>query len=98
MAREAILMREVRIESRNGRFRFFDWNVINASIGGCWEPVYTGGNNSGGTVDFDDAINRVDKIGTGVDFRNPYFRDPDSNMPLIGGIMFLGRSFAFDTN
>lgn len=98
MAREAILMREVRFETRNGRFRFFDWNVVNTSNGGCWEPKYFGGNNSGENVDFDDAINRIDKVSTGVDFRNPYYRDPDSNIPLTGGIVFLGRSFAFDNN
>jgi len=98
MARAAILMREVRMEARNGRFRFFDWNIVNTSIGGCWEPVYIKGNNSGGTVDFDDAINRIDKVGTGVDFRNPFHRDPKSNRALTGGIMFLGRSLAFNNN
>lgn len=98
MARAAILMREVRMEARNGRFRFFDWNIVNTSNGACWEPVYFGGNTSGEAISFDDAINRIDKVGTGIDFRNPYHRDSDSNIALIGGAVILGRSFAFDNN
>lgn len=99
MAREAILNREIFFEARNGRFRKFDWNSVNTSLGGCWEPVqFNHANNSGEELDFDDCINRVDKISINKDFRNPYHRDPDSNQILTGGVVFLGRSLAFDDN
>jgi len=98
MAREAVLNREIMIEARNGRFRFFDWNFVGTSVGGCWEPVYKGLHSTGKEIDFDDAINRIDKVGTGIDFRDPYLRDPDSNQILIGGILLTGRSLAFDNN
>ena len=97
MARTGVLNREVLIEARNGRFRFFDWNLVNTSNGGCWEPRDFGFNNEGKEVDFDDAIRRIDKVSTGVDFRDPYHRD-GSGTALVGGILSTGRKFTFDTN
>lgn len=97
MAREAILNRTVRMESRNGRVRPFDWNSVNTSVGACWEPVSMKRAGDGfDEVDQDDCINRVDRVEFDVDGRDPYYRDPESNMPLIGGVTnSLGFSRGF---
>jgi len=87
MAREAVLHRTVRMESRKGRVRPFDWNSVNTSIGGGWEPRVLSINADGfNEVDQDDCINRVDRIEFDADNRDPYHRDSYHNTPLIGGI------------
>lgn len=87
MAREAVLHRTVRMESRKGRVRPFDWNVVSTSVGSGWElkPANVSAD-SFNSVDQDDCINRVDRIEFDADNRDPYHRDQYHNTPLIGGI------------
>lgn len=98
MAREAVLHRTVRMEVTAGRVRPFDWNTVNTSVGACWEPRSSLRIGDGfDEVDQDDCINRVDKIEFDADGRDPYYRDPKSNTPLIGGIagsLGFKRSFS----
>ena len=87
MAREAVLHRTVRMESRKGRVRPSDWNLVNTSIGAGLEPrVLKTASDGFGSVDQDDCINRVDRIEFDADNRDPFHRDQYNNDRLIGGI------------
>jgi len=99
-----ILNRTIRMETRNNRVRFGDWNIVNTSIGPCWEPRYimlgvhdkSLAADTEQTVDQDDQINRIDMITFDWDGRDPFHRDPKSNRPLIGGRVFywLDKDFS----
>jgi len=99
-----ILNRTMRIENRKGRYRFGDWNIVNTSQGGCWEPRnFSVGKqdisiaaDAALDVDPDDQINKVDMITFDWDRRDPFFRDPMSNRPLMGGNLrhWLRHSFS----
>ena len=93
--RAPILNRTIRYEARNGRFRRGDFNLVNTSLGGMWEPRYLEGNGAGEATDLDDHINRVDKIEFDWDRRNPFHRDEKSGAPLIGGYVLLGQAQTF---
>lgn len=88
-----VLNRTMRIENRKGRYRFGDWNIVNTSIGPCWEPRYmplgvhdkSMAADTALSVDPDDQINRIDMITFDWDRRDPFHRDPKSRRPLIGG-------------
>lgn len=101
MSREAILNRRLMAEERKNRIRFSDWNRVNTAIGGGWEPRPFAFFNpidsfsQGAAVDLDDCINRIDGIDWDFDWRDPYHRDAQTNLPLIGGPLMLGRLFSF---
>ncbi|MCK4817981.1 hypothetical protein KA005_19580 [bacterium] len=98
MAREAVLHRTVRMESRKGRVRPSDWNTVSTSVGAGIEPrVLKTAADGFNSVDQDDCINRVDRVEFDADNRDPYHRDPYHNTPLIGGIagsLGYNRSFS----
>ncbi len=97
MAREAILHRTLRLEERNGRFRMFDWNLVNTSNGGCWEPRNFQESAMDGTPFYpDDCINRIDRVSIDIDWRDPYHSE--GGQRLMGGHVVLGveRSFSDD--
>jgi len=96
MAREAILYRTKFVEHRKNRWRFSDWNIVNTSIGACWEPVSFSGTDGAGvsSMGLDDCINRVDELSTDFDWRDPHYRDEYGEI-LIGGNLSLGRDHNF---
>lgn len=96
MARQGVFHRTIRFENRNGRFRRFDWNTVATHAGAGWEPVRHDMGSRLADCESDGPINRVDKIEFDADFRDPFYRDPVTNQPLIGGFVNLGREFVFD--
>lgn len=99
-----ILNRTMRMEMRNNRVRFADWNIVNTSIGPCWEPRYISlgvhdkslAADTDQVVDLDDQINKIDMITFDYDRRDPFHRDPFSNRPLIGGNLQYWLDHDFD--
>ena len=99
-----ILNRTVRMEERENRYRAFDWNIANTSIGACWEPRNFPVSRSDVSeaadtvldVNPDDMINKVDMITFDADRRDPFSRDPFSNMVLIGGALRYWIAHTFD--
>jgi len=99
-----ILNRTVRMEERNNRYRSFDWNVVNTIVGGCWEPrnfpvSSRDISEAADTVlalDPDDMINKIDMVTFDVDRRDPFFRDPFTNMALMGGSLRYWIAHTFD--
>lgn len=95
MARTVILNRTMRVINRKNRIRFTDWNLVNTSMGGAWEPrnlspLLFGSESKCESIDPDDMFQRIDSIEYDADGRDPFHRDPDSNMALIGGKLMLG--------
>lgn len=99
--RKAIMRRIKRFDSREGRLRPGDWNVVNSSVGAAWEPVYADAlfiDQFPASYDLDDDITRVDDHHYDWDWRDGHHKDPKTNMPLIGGMMnSLGAKLSFAT-
>ena len=89
-----ILNREIRFEYVHGKYRRFPWNVVNTSLGGCWEPVNIKNYEPGVTMDVNAEGDQINKVSFDGDFKNPYFRD--GGVAIMGGYTFLGLGRAPD--
>jgi hypothetical protein len=107
-ARQSILYREIFFVEDGGSVRRLDWNMVNTSIGGAWEPrqfaeYFNIADTATGfpAIDIEDEMLRVDKLtilngNSKIGFDFPYWTDQEeaSDRILHGGHLVPGRDIS----
>lgn len=91
-----VLSRVARFEKKRGRFRRFDWNLVNTSQGSGWEPVPVRSYEANLASHRTDVVeNEITEVSFDADFSFPYHKDPTHGNLLIGGFCVLDRNQSY---